>query len=92
MIPSATPFNKWYSDPKQLQALEVREYQSTELQADRTFAVAHRRERIHANLQTRPQDSLRPRQFQPLGAAYRQQDKEPHLRGNRVLHKRTKMG
>jgi len=47
MIPEAAPFNEWYSNPNQLQALDVPEYKITKLQAGRTFAVAYRGEGLH---------------------------------------------
>ena len=67
MIPGAVPFNKWYSSSNQLQALDAVGYEGAEPDLQR-FAVAHGRKRIRAIVQTRPQGSLRSRQFQPLGA------------------------
>jgi hypothetical protein len=44
MIPGATPFNEYYSDSNQLQALDAVGYEGAELKASWAFAVEHRRE------------------------------------------------
>jgi hypothetical protein len=44
------------------------------------YAVVHRRERIHAIVQTRPQSSLRSRRFQLLSAAFSEHGAKPWLR------------
>jgi hypothetical protein len=47
MIPSAAPFNEWYSGLHQPQVFDTLGYQSTELQTRRLFVLAHRREGLH---------------------------------------------
>src|SRR5919107_5570397 len=54
--------------------------QDAEREAIQGFAVLHRRKRIRAVLQTRPQGSLRARQFQQLGSIFGQQGTEPFSR------------
>src|SRR5215218_6908610 len=46
MIPEGPPYNECYTASHQLQMLDTLGYQSTELQADRAFAVTHRREEV----------------------------------------------
>ena len=54
--------------------------QGTEHKPLLAFALLHRRERICAILQTRPQGSLCSNQFQPLGAIFGKQGAKPWLR------------
>jgi hypothetical protein len=42
MIPEATPFNEWYSEPIQLQVLDAVGFQSVDIQINWMLAVMHR--------------------------------------------------